>query len=601
MSRADELRLEGQVVDLGAANISLEYVNNLLSDPSKISASHTYTIVIPRTARNERVMDYCTSVSHRSRIVGVPLRADYFRNGFRLLLGATAEVTAVSPEGVELAIYWNGLSAASAWLTNAPRLRDLPIPERVWTGTATASASIYNEVIEADYDTGVKRLVMPPPPCVNAWSLFQRIMNGIGVPWSAPREEVVEQMRRLVLPLCSRAGRLTPNLGGRWSGLNAVFETPHDAELYVSPTGNTGGNMPVSEYTIGVDATLDTLQITFDATWRASDYDEEEGGVFGTEAALRIYNAAGSLVWEQPMEVSEDGLEARLSASVTLANPGTSFRVAVFHDNEYIYALEGSGVMDIAPTTKTATVGALYNVAGNLPDISQVDYIKALCNLHGVQLVNRTDGSLEFVGVGELYDRIDAGVAVNWSDKVVDYLELPNGVDFKVGEYAQLNRYKYKADEENLGVDADAVLEVEGRALPAERVAVELPFAATRGDTIRHYKAGYDTDGATWRVEDQAVQPRILTAYAGTDGKVHARFEGSQSWGAILARYYQGVRRLLEYPVQVRLFARLTERDLALLDYTTPVYLRQTGKYYIVARVNTDTSTETSELTLIQL
>lgn len=598
--RNDALIIEGKVVDLGATNIALEFVSNLWSDPSKISASHSYTLTLPRTAHNERVMDYCTSVAHRSQIVGAPLRAQYLRNGLTIARNATAEVNSVTADGIEIVLYWDGLSAFSAWLARAPKLRELDIPEYRWTGTTSGSARILDDVIEGAYNTGVSSRIMSPPPAVNCFALFKRIMDGIGAPWVRPDADIVGEMQRLVIPLCSRAGTLTPSLGGQWDTLNASGHFIGSSEMYIEPEGNIAGSMVVVGEEIRIPDTIAKVDVSVRAEWFAEDVDEEDDGYFG-DAYLNIYNASRTLIASRAMTRSADFRSVSLDADIPLEGVSGYITIAIETGNEYIGALRSEGLLTIVPTTKTATVGAWYSIAGNLPDITQLEYIKALCSLFGLQMYNTLDGSLGFASLETLYANIESDSVRDWTRKIVDWREGPNGIGFKVGDYAQHNTFKYKADAENLGTNADGVLDVGGRALPLEKDAVALPFAATRGNTIRHYSAEYDSDTGVWRVDDTSVEPRILRTSAGTDGKVHLSFDGSQSWGSVLTRYYGALSRVLEYPVQISAYATLTEQDLATLDYVRPVYLQQTGKYYAVAKIVTDATTEISEITLIQL
>lgn len=597
--RNDELTIEGRAVDLGAVNVSLEYVNNLFGDPSKISASHSYTIALPRSAHNERVLDYCVSVAHVSRVVGVPLRASYRRNGIEITRNATAQITGVTPSEIQVALFWDGLSAYTAWLAKAPRLRDLEIPQHRWTGTASAASAWAEEVTEASYNTGVAASIMPPPPCVNVWSMFQRIMNGTGAAWEAPDYRFVEEMKRLVVPLCTRAGGVNTSAGGQWEDMPADTERG-GGELYLTAGELIAGSMQTSGPDFLVPSTIDKLTVSVNQEWTVSEYGG--GDAPDLSAALfNIYNANGQLVASAPMTETEDGRGVTIAQTFELSGVGASFRMAIETGDADVSALAGSGYITIVPTLKAATVGQMYDIAANLPDLSQIDFVKAVCALFGLQLVSRPDGVLVFASLDDYVDAKAARQYVDLSDKLANYGDAPRVVDFKVEGFAQRNYYKYKADPENLGTDADGVIVSGSQTLEKEKTAVELPFSATRGDTIRHYKAEFDASASSWRVEDQAVNPRILRTYTRTDAKLGARFEGVQYFADILGRYYRPLAAVLAYPVQLQVFARLSEKDLAGLDFLKPVYLRQTGRFYILAKVNADATTDISELTLIQM
>ena len=48
----DELYINGDKVDVGDTDISLNYKSNLLTDISKIVSNNSYTIKLPKTAKN---------------------------------------------------------------------------------------------------------------------------------------------------------------------------------------------------------------------------------------------------------------------------------------------------------------------------------------------------------------------------------------------------------------------------------------------------------------------------------------------------------------------------------------------------------------------
>ena len=53
----DELYINGDKVDVGDTDISLNYKSNLLTDISKIVSNNSYTIKLPKTAKNLAVIE----------------------------------------------------------------------------------------------------------------------------------------------------------------------------------------------------------------------------------------------------------------------------------------------------------------------------------------------------------------------------------------------------------------------------------------------------------------------------------------------------------------------------------------------------------------
>ena len=60
----EELYIDDQIVDLYPDKpITLNFKSNILHDISKITASNSYTIQLPKTTRNRCVLDNPTAVS----------------------------------------------------------------------------------------------------------------------------------------------------------------------------------------------------------------------------------------------------------------------------------------------------------------------------------------------------------------------------------------------------------------------------------------------------------------------------------------------------------------------------------------------------------
>ena len=81
-----ELIIEGQHVDLAPdTDITLEFVNNIIGDIGKISLSRSYTVKIPKTIRNTRILDDPGRPGHESGVPRRFLNARYYRNGIDLI------------------------------------------------------------------------------------------------------------------------------------------------------------------------------------------------------------------------------------------------------------------------------------------------------------------------------------------------------------------------------------------------------------------------------------------------------------------------------------------------------------------------------------
>jgi len=156
---------------------------------------------------------------------------------------------------------------------------------------------------------------------------------------------------------------------------------------------------------------------------------------------------------------------------------------------EYVYEAESNEMLVF--TTTPAVVFAYYSVSiikietasvgyGSdleprylLPDMSQVDLIKMMCNLFGlVPEVNERTKKIRFWNYQELYDNI--AIARDWSA----YLSERDGTtEFKYGDYAQNNYLKYKVSNDVITDQGRGNMQIDDSTLKEEKTIVEVPVA----------------------------------------------------------------------------------------------------------------------------
>ena len=132
-----ELIIEGEHVDLSSdTHITLEFVSNLVGDLGKINLSHSYTVKLPRTTRNTRILDAPDRPAHASGLTRRFLNARYIQNGVDLIGPARDYILKTTPEAYEIALIWNTLSALQELSESDATLNDLPdLPVLPWLGS----------------------------------------------------------------------------------------------------------------------------------------------------------------------------------------------------------------------------------------------------------------------------------------------------------------------------------------------------------------------------------------------------------------------------------------------------------------------------------
>lgn len=109
----------------------------------------------------------------------------------------------------------------------------------------------------------------------------------------------------------------------------------------------------------------------------------------------------------------------------------------------------------------------------NLPELSQIDFIKTICNMFGlIPDVTPRDRIIRFWNYSELYDNIP--IARDWSK----YLsEREDETEFKYGDYAQDNYLRYKESDDVIKDTGMSSMQIDDETLPAKKDTVELPVS----------------------------------------------------------------------------------------------------------------------------
>ena len=102
-----QLYIDGELVDLGEGNnITLSIKSNLFRDITEIVSNNTYTVKLPKTVRNQRIIGHADLVQNGGSTYPYAYHtAQYFRGGVQLIKNGRAAVMSVG-EDIELSIIW---------------------------------------------------------------------------------------------------------------------------------------------------------------------------------------------------------------------------------------------------------------------------------------------------------------------------------------------------------------------------------------------------------------------------------------------------------------------------------------------------------------
>jgi len=264
----------------------------------------------------------------------------------------------------------------------------------------------------------------------------------------------------------------------------------------------------------------------------------------------------------------------------------------------------------------------------NLPDLSQTDFIKMICNIFGlIPDVTPRDRTIKFWNYDDLYNNI--ALARDWSA----YLsERDDENEFKFGEYAQDNYLRYRESEDVLIDEGMGSMQIDDETLPAEKDVVELPVSTTDEVTIlddvfsvdvsRIAFNEYDIDDAVYK-GNKSIDPRIvyidfcksvasppyvktfgISAVVGgatTDIDTPKIASSHEIWFSAMVTNYASLSRLLTKTNLRRAKFNLPVYEVAGLKHYIPVYLRQYKAYFYVNKINNYVPGQLCTIDLIKL
>ena len=118
MKQFESLYIDGKLVNIGSADITLEWKSVMLSNISKLKTNHSYTIKLPMTANNRKVFGAAEDAPHDAHllanggtvVMGRRLSARYYCNGIDLLGAASAFLIGTDKDCYRVVLTWGSLS-----------------------------------------------------------------------------------------------------------------------------------------------------------------------------------------------------------------------------------------------------------------------------------------------------------------------------------------------------------------------------------------------------------------------------------------------------------------------------------------------------------
>ena len=585
----EELYIKGEAVDLGDSEITLNFKSNLLGDISKITASNSYTIELPRTMRNTRLLEFPDVPGNENYLTRDYFDAQYFRNGIKIF-DAKAVITSSSSDGFSIALTW-GIDERLTNIINGDRsIQELADEYFDWNKNSkydngvTTSGEPKNGYIRhnAGVSIDLNRDSIFIHPSASVRVLLDKIEAEFGFPLEFP-DDIDDKIDELYIPAITQES--DPKYNYFDAPVTGFITSGSTSYVTISQSNYVNGCVQ-GQYEsdrrgiIDIDDTSEPWNLDF----------KFQGNT--PYLNVNFYDGASAItsVRLAPDETGTFTYSGILPSAVTLTHESCR----IWFTFQTGYSINTGRVTVKNPDIdEEITYGQRFSLGKNLPDISVLDLLKSLCWLYGLFAVKSTTG-VRFVPVTIYED--NKSKALDWTKKLVPGGRTAKETTYTFGDYAQKNYIRYKENEN--AKSADGYIEVDNRTIDLKKDLVELPFTAGRDNDnynlVPYFE--YDDDG---QVDTLDCGARLMTKETKRNGEVWLTFEGLSFETLLAAPYYEAYKQLIKSPFVIKDDFRLTDIDLKDINMTRPVYIQQYGAFFAIVSIKTQG--EISEVELLKL
>lgn len=576
----EELYIKGESVDLGDSEITLNFKSNLLGDISKITASNSYTIKLPRTNKNIRLLDFPDVAGHESYMMRDYFNAEYYRNGVKLF-DAKAVLISCSEDGFDVALTW-GMSEKFIQLMNDDKsiqeFADMALP---WNSSTTYDNGLVNGQLSHGYirhnagiDVDSNRDKIFIHPSVNCMRLLEEIASyyGLTMDWGSYKQYI----ELLYLPLISQ--KANPKYNFFEANITGTLDSDIKYVKFTQINRVDGINISNTEtygdvvriYETSLDWELDILI-----------YTNKHNTLNVVE--LAFYSNAQYI---KSLQISSNdiGLCAYKGVIPFDITEYSNITIRIRINNGALLGIIKSYIKIFSEDVQSVSYNQYYPIGSNLPDISVVDFIKQICWLFGLFAI-KSDTGVSFISVNKIIDNRDK--AVDWSKKLVPTGWTAKETSYTFGDFAQKNYFRYEENEN--AKSADGYMVVQNNTLDHEKDLVKFPYTAggDNGDmrAVPYFK--WSEDGTTVELEDCGDRIMQLVISFDSQGKEDARLDFSDlKFQNRVSRFgLSSYQDLIKSPFVIKDTFRLTEIDLKNLDYTIPVYIERYAAFFAIISI----------------
>ena len=679
-----EIYIDRQLCDMGSETlVTLDIKSNLFVMIDKIESNRTYSISLPRTDRNMALFGDADLLGARTAFPYLAHTCTYINDGVRLIDEGTAYLLGIDTESVKIAVIWGVKPTLATLLSGDMKLTDIEAqgailpysyinnPNQYASRAELEDAGyfypdIYDNIIipedmhhvtrQAIYSFAVQTYHTPTVPCVRVPWLLSLITTQTGVGFSFPQsvQSMVDTLAVLIsddkVTELSVAGvSLDATFNGQTlvtstNGLDIKITTASleftkedgsalqvdDVVAKMKAVGDTTAYVSVSRALLAGEVlmtqnNIETLALYMRAPISLHNHTQGEYRDIA-QPRLTINGTPISKTQDLKRFAGLNVLVAFTYAGASEVNLTANDIISLYHigtrhaqDNIPLTWQSGGAVTITYGLPDRMTVGMNYDIMANLPEVKVIDLIKHIAVVTGcfVRSLESNPDTLEFVPISDVF----SNPAIDWSGRLLSARTATvDEVDFKFGDYAQRNEYKYK-ENEHLTQDHDGVAVIDNQQLEESAVVFQSVFSTSEKsiDRMRPYRVPYIELPNDWydvysgeksapqTDDDKLLQgtPQATITALGTrinSGQYSAFIYADPrlDMQAVVNNHYSGLYASLNDCKVIKERMVLSDIDIKELKEDTPIYLAKYGQKFAWVEIKR-TAGMTAEVTLIKL
>lgn len=620
----ETLYINEQVVDMdGATNIVINVHNAYFSDISKLNASNTNTIRLPKTKRNRDIFQDADLIQTRSRFPYEYQNVSFYRDGVEVVRDGSLYLLSTSNTHFECTIIFGVDAVFKLLKETSDTLQDLndtskiiyeprsiaAVPE--WRGAPPANFFyIYGDFScplesESEHAVEVQRgwLSKGVLPAVHVVWILRLIQLKYG--FNLVFGEEFSFIYRLAIPLLTHDADANTSLSDAITiegGADKAIVSLRTHNIF-SPASTAQKLKVSSTRTISLRMNVDkTMTAPLRVGMVVVVRKESDNSEVSSEQVdfLNIKNTDGSyqVYCNQTVEVTI-GVSEYLSFESKLPSYVIFFNL-----------LKGQTITATQAGEKVP-VGSRMPVVRNLPKIKILDFIRSLLVVSGTYLYDDLTTAVAYNDILENISR-----AKDWSDKLIPVSSenIPANIEYKVGDYARRNVLAWKKADDVEEGRYDGSLNVSNETLDEEKKLFTMPFAACNTNDgkanipvfkLANYNELYSGEEKIPSYDTETTEARLIYC----DGVYNqqramwltgATFPSQMNFTNVIAEKYAVLSGLLNNAVVIKEEFRLSDYDIANISMDVPIYLRQYGAYFVIYKLR-QKDNNTSEVTLVKI